>query len=114
MTILGQPVEGLLVLALLFVRILQKVSRLQSCYQDVVTNLPAFGFVRATITTAERARERIFGGTVPRLNSAISLRDVSFSYGRGNVLDGVSITLPAGAFTAIVGSSGVARRPSPT
>ena len=108
-TILGQPVEGLLVLALLFVRILQKVSRLQSCYQDVVTNLPAFGFVRATITTAERARERIFGGTVPRLNSAISLRDVSFSYGRGNVLDGVSITLPAGAFTAIVGSSGVGK-----
>ena len=108
-TILGQPVEGLLVLALLFVRILQKVSLLQSCYQNVVTNLPAFGLVRATITTAERARERIFGGTVPRLNSAISLRDVCFSYGRGNVLDGVSITLPAGAFTAIVGSSGVGK-----
>ena len=108
-TIWGQPVEGLLVLALLFVRILQKVSRLQSSYQEVVTNLPAFGFVRATIATAERARERIFGGTVPRLSSAITLRDVSFSYGRGDVLDGVSMTLPAGAFTAIVGSSGAGK-----
>ena len=108
-TIWGQPVEGLLVLALLFVRILQKASRLQSHYQDVVTNQPAFGFVRATIATAERARERIFGGTVPRLSSAISLRDVSFSYGNGDVLDGVSMTLPAGAFTAIVGSSGVGK-----
>ena len=108
-TIWGQPVEGLLVLALLFVRILQKVGQLQSHYQDVVTNQPAFGFVRATIATAERAREHGFGGTAPRLSSAITLRDVSFSYGRGNVLDGVSMTLPAGSFVAVIGSSGVGK-----
>ena len=41
-TIWGQPVEGLLVLALLFVRTLQKVSLLQSQHQTVAVNQPAF------------------------------------------------------------------------
>ena len=108
-TIWGQPVDGLLVLALLFVRTLQKVSLLQSHYQATATNQPAFAFLRATIRDAEQAQEPSLGSTMPRLASAISLRDVSFSYGRGSVLEGVSMTLPAGAFTAVVGSSGVGK-----
>ena len=105
----GQPVDGLLVLALLFVRILQKVSMLQSHYQIAATNQPAFAFLRSTISAAEEAQELGQGGSVPRLASAISLRDVSFSYGRENVLENVSMLLPAGAFIAVVGSSGAGK-----
>ena len=105
----GQPVDGLLVLALLFVRTLQKVSLLQSQYQTAAINQPAFAFLRSTITAAERAQEPGQGGRAPRLTSEISLRDVSFSYGRENVLEGVSMTLPAGAFIAVVGSSGAGK-----
>ena len=105
----GQPVDGLLVLALLFVRILQKVSMLQSHYQIAATNQPAFAFLRSTIAAAEEAQELGQGGSVPRLASAISLRDVSFSYGRENVLENVSMLLPAGAFIAVVGSSGAGK-----
>ena len=108
-TIWGQPVDGLLILALLFVRTLQKVSLLQGQYQTAAVNQPAFAFLRSTIEAAERAREPGHGGTVPRLASAISLRGVSFSYGRGNVLEGASMTLPAGAFIAVVGTSGVGK-----
>ena len=105
----GQPVEGLLVLVLLFMRTLQKVSLLQSHYQSAAINQPAFAFLRSTIATAEGAREPGQGGTVPRLASAIALREVSFSYGRGNVLENVSMTLPAGSFIAVVGSSGAGK-----
>ena len=105
----GQPVDGLLVLALLFVRTLQKVSLLQSHYQIAATNQPAFAFLRSTIAAAEEAQEPGQGGAMPRLASAISLRDVSFSYGRENVLEDVSMTLPAGAFIAVVGSSGAGK-----
>ena len=105
----GQPVDGLLVLALLFVRTLQKASLLQSHYQLAAVNQPAFAFLRSAIAAAEGAREPGLGGTAPRLTSSIALRDVSFSYGRGNVLEGVSMTLPAGAFIAVVGSSGVGK-----
>ena len=108
-TVWGQPVDGLLVLALLFVRTLQKVSLLQSHYQLAVVNQPAFAFLRSTIAAAERAREPSLGGTVPRLASAISLRDVSFSYGHDNVLEGVSMTLPAGVFISVIGSSGAGK-----
>ena len=108
-TIWGQPVEGLLVLALLFVRTLQKVSLLQVQYQIAAVNQPAFAFLRSAIGAAQWAREPCLGGTAPRLTSAISLREVSFSYGRGNVLNEVSMMLPAGAFIAVIGSSGAGK-----
>ena len=105
----GQPVDGLLVLALLFARTLQKTGQLQTFYQTVAANQPAFAFVQSTIAAAEQAREPVLGSAALRLASAISLRDVSFSYGRGNVLDDVSMTLPAGSFIAVVGSSGAGK-----
>ena len=104
-----QPVDGLLVLALLFVRTLQKVSKVHDQYQVAAANQPAFAFLRSTIAAAEEAEEPGLGSTAPRLASAISLRDVSFSYGRGNVLENVSMTLPAGAFISVVGSSGAGK-----
>ena len=105
----SQPVDGLLVLALLFVRILQKGGLLQGHYQNSATNQPAFAFLRSTIAAAERAREPGLGGTTPRLASTVSLREVSFSYGGSNILEDVSMTLPAGAFIAVVGSSGAGK-----
>ena len=109
LTILSQPVDGLLVLALLFVRTLQKASLIQDYYQNAAVNLPAFIFLRSTVAETEQAREPTLGGAAPRLDSAISLRDVSFSYGHGTVLNGVSMTLPAGAFVAVVGPSGAGK-----
>ena len=64
---------------------------MQSNYQIVAASLPAFASVRSEITAAQGAREaRSERRGRPRLVSAISLREVCFSYGRGNVLDGVS------------------------
>lgn len=109
LTIWSQPIEGLFVLALLFARTLQKVSLLQSSYQIVMLEQPAFAFLQSTITTAERARESDLTGETPRFVSAISLQDVSFSHGLKNVLDHVSMVLPAGKFITIIGSSGAGK-----
>ena len=105
----GQPVDGLLVLALLFIRTLQKVKNVHDRYQIAATNQPAFAFLRSTIAAAEEEEEPDLGSATPRLASAISLRNVSFSYGRENILENVSMTLPAGAFIAVVGSSGAGK-----
>ena len=105
----SEPVDGLLVLALLCLRMLQKVSILQGNYQTAATHQPAFTFLRSTIAAAEEAREPGLGHRTPRLASAIALRDVSFSYGRGRVLSDVSMMLPAGAFAAVVGASGAGK-----
>ena len=36
----------------------------------------------------------------------LALRDVTLAYGARKVLDGLSLTIPAGAFTAVVGPNG--------
>ena len=105
----GQPVDGLFVLALLFARTLQKVSLLQSSYQTVTLEQPAFAFLLSTIEAADRARESNLAGENPRFDSIVSLRNVSFSYGLRNILDDVSMELPAGKFIAVTGSSGVGK-----
>ena len=103
------PVDGLLVLALLFVRIMQKVSTAHEAYQVAASNQPAFAFLQSSIAAAKAEEERSLGSAAARFASAISLRDVSFAYGRDNVLERVSMTLPAGAFIAVVGSSGAGK-----
>ena len=109
LTIWSQPTDSLFVLILLFARMLQKVTQLQSHYQVAAGNQQAFIFLRSTAEAAEDAREPIAGSETPRFTSAISLRDVSFSYGRENVLDHASMVLPAGKFIAVVGGSGAGK-----
>jgi dephospho-CoA kinase len=94
---------------LLFARILQKVTQMQSHYQEAAGNQEAFVFLRSTAEAAEDAREPIAGSETPRFTSAISLREVSFSYGREDILDRASMVLPAGKFIAIVGGSGAGK-----
>ena len=109
LTIWDQPVDALLVLALIFARTMQKASLIQSNYQVVILEQPAFAFLQSTIAATDRAHESDLDGEPPRFDSAISLRDVRYSYGRENVLDHVSMVLPAGKFIAIVGSSGAGK-----
>ena len=109
LTIWSQPTDRLVVLVLLFARMLQKVTQLQSNYQAVAANQQAFFFLRSTAEAAEEMQESSASGEVPGFASAIALRDVSFSYGRENILDRASMVLPAGAFIAVVGASGVGK-----
>ena len=109
LSVWSHPIDSLLVLMLLFARTLQKASFLQHSYQAVAIDVPAFIFLRSTITSAEEEAEPNLTGERPRFTSAIMLRDVSFSYGSKKVLDRVSMLLPSGKFIAIVGASGVGK-----
>ena len=109
LTIWSQPTDSLLMLVLLFARMLQKVTQMQSNYQAVAANQQAFLFLRSTAEAAEEMREPGGSGAAPRFASAIALRDVSFSYGRDDILVRASMHLPAGAFVAVVGASGVGK-----
>ena len=109
LTIWIQPIDSLFVLLLLFGRTLQKVSTLQNSYQVVAMDLPAFTFVQSTIESACHASEPEEGGAKPQFTSAIALREVTFSYGVKNVLEEVSMELPAGKFISVVGASGVGK-----
>ena len=51
----------------------------------------------------------ITGDTIPHLTRGIMLRDVVFAHDTHRVLDGVSVDIPAGKFTVLVGPSGAGK-----
>ena len=109
LTLWSQPTDSLFMLILLFARMFQKVTHLQSNYQVVAANQRAFSFLRSVTEDAEGACELITGCETPQFASAISLREVSYSYGRENILNRASMTLPVGKFIAIIGLSGAGK-----
>lgn len=98
--------EGLLVMALLFLRIVSKASSLQGNMQGIAGALPAYWFIRSILSTANLAAEPLGNGKEVALKSAIRLKNVSFSYRKKAVLRDISLTIPAGAFVTITGPSG--------
>ena len=41
--------------------------------------------------------------------SICSLKDVSFSYGKQNILEGIKLGIPQGSFTCFIGESGAGK-----
>lgn len=100
------PLATVLVQVLLLARVLATLSRVQRHYQKMVVGESAYWSLQETIRSAGQAREPASGDGVPRLERAIRLERVCFGYGAGRVLREVSLTLPAGSFTVLVGPSG--------
>src|SRR5262245_40591702 len=65
--------------------------------------------LKAVSEDASRARETNLEGTSPRLENSVRLNNVSFGYGKIPVLFNASLTVPAGSFTAIMGTSGAGK-----
>lgn len=105
---------------LLFVlnRLNAKVKEFNAWRQAISTSVAGLLLVQETMEDAV-ASNRITSGTVAfsGLKDALTLEDVRFTYpaahaedgSTGPVLDGVSFTVPAGSFTAIVGRSGAGK-----
>jgi ABC-type multidrug transport system fused ATPase/permease subunit len=62
-----------------------------------------------TVDRAETEREVTRGGEKPALKREVVLKQVSFSYGEHPVLCGVSLSLPVGQVTVIIGPSGAGK-----
>jgi len=87
-------------------KILKKTGRVQRSYQKMAVCESAYWAIQKTIEKAELAVEPPGGELTPTLEEAIELRSVSFSYDDKRILDELSLTIPAGSFTAIIGPSG--------
>jgi ATP-binding cassette subfamily C protein len=100
------PVATVMVLGFLLSRILRRTGQVQRSYQKMAVSESAYWSIQKTINKAEQAREDLGGERKPTLEQGIELRDVSFSYADKRILDQINLTIPAGSFTAIIGSSG--------
>lgn len=106
--VFGLSAAALLVLIYVFTRLAPLAQSLQGTYQSFVANLPAYAAVRDLLDASAAASERTepAAGEV-ELHDDVVVDAVRFGYDPGRpVLDGVSLSIPAGRTSAIVGPSG--------
>jgi len=87
-------------------KILKQVEKIQKEYVNLVEYDSAYWSLLAKIEGARKAREEFAGTQIPSLSKAIRVDSVSFAYAGRPVLKNVSIELPAGSFSALLGASG--------
>ena len=100
---------ALLLLLYTFARLMPRVFGVQQNFVQVVHAVPAFLEVHHLTARLREAREPAAAGrpaATLRLEQALSVRRVSFDYGALPVVRDLSLEIPAGRLTALVGASG--------
>ena len=102
----GIAIEPLLAFGIATYGLMNAVAKIQKSMQELAQSDNMYWAVQATIAEVGEAGEPHRGTTKPTLTQGCRLESVSFSYGRGAVLSDVSIEIPAGGITTLIGESG--------
>ena len=103
------PLATILILALVLFRILDSLGKVQKEYQKMVTDESAYWSLRHTIEEAEQSGEQSGGDQHITLTEGIRLTNVHLAYGEQPVLNDLSLEIPAGMFTTLIGLSGAGK-----
>ena len=98
-----------MVLVFLLARVLKELGKVQTKIQDMASCESAFWSLRKKIDDAEQQKEADLGSKKVALEKNLRFDRVSFSYAGAPVLKGVSLEIPAGSFTAVIGASGAGK-----
>lgn len=99
----------IMVLALLFYRTVQTITNIQGRWATVRVGETSFESLMEHINSAEAADEGLSkrgGVPAPALSESLEIEDLRFDYDGHHVLNGVSVSIEAGTFVAVVGPSG--------
>ncbi|MEE9254448.1 MAG: ABC transporter ATP-binding protein, partial [Pseudomonadales bacterium] len=96
-------------LVLVLARLLKQIGKVQKHYQKMATAESAFWAIRDAIDEAEAAAESPGGVVQPDIGDAIHLDKVSFTRDDHVILRDMSVEVPAGQLTCLVGESGVGK-----
>jgi ATP-binding cassette subfamily C protein len=104
--ILGLDLNAMLVSGIIVIRLMVNVSTVQRAIQETASSESFYWSLQSTINEAREAAETFTGHAVPTLNEACRFDKVTFSYGVKPVLKDVSLEIPAGRITTLIGESG--------
>ena len=104
--VLGSPVDMVVVAGVISFALMSNIARVRRAMTQLAQADATYWALIGTVTDVEKAAERFDGTRVPTLQVGCELRNVSFSYGRGPVLTDVTLQIPAGRITTLVGQSG--------
>jgi ATP-binding cassette subfamily C protein len=105
----GMQFATVLVLVVLLSRVLNQLGKVQKTYQKMVMHESAFWSIKRTIKEADKARELSAGTKDARLVSGIRFEHVTFGYDDKQVLNDISMQIPAKSLTTIIGPSGTGK-----
>ena len=105
----SMAVSSLLMFGVLFGRTLGAIGKAQKEIQKFVTRESAYESLRETIAAAQAECEPVPAGLAPTLERGIELDDVYLAYRDEPVLRGVSLFVPAGRLTTLIGASGAGK-----
>jgi ATP-binding cassette subfamily C protein len=106
---LGMAMAELFVLVFAFARGLSTLNRVQARFQKTSIDASAVMALQEMIERAEANCEENTGTRQARLSQKLELRDVSVHYEDRPVLDHISLEIPVGRVTAILGESGAGK-----
>jgi ATP-binding cassette subfamily C protein len=104
--VVGTPASEILLLATLFIKANSSANKLQRRYQQSITEASALWSMREMIDAANADVEPMPSGASPTLERGVELRSVRVRLDGTVVLDGLSLAIPAGKITALIGESG--------
>jgi ATP-binding cassette subfamily C protein len=103
------PFSSVLVLLFVLAQVFRGVSKIQRKYQMMVAEASALWSIREMIDNAYSQAEPEGGSAAPTLERGVAFEQVSVDYGGARVLENLSLEIPAGRITAIVGGSGAGK-----
>lgn len=103
----NMPLGPVMVLVFVLGKMLSQVGKVQKQYQKMMLGESAYWSIKAAIQQANEAAEHLGTGAQPTLQQAIELDKVTFAYEpRHAVLRELSLRIPAGSLTTLIGTSG--------
>jgi len=106
LTIFAMELPMVMVLVIALGRTFAFLGKVQKQYQKLVQGESAFWALKHAIAEAKAAEEKLDGGIPPEFNERLEFHGVDFGYGEHPVVQNLSLTIDAGAFTTLIGSSG--------
>ena len=107
--LVGATIDSIVIAGIISFTLTGNVVRVRRALIQLAQADTTYTGLHDTIAEVEKAAERLHGTQTPSLKVGCTFHNVSFSYGRGPVLSNVTLEIPAGKITTLIGPSGIGK-----